>query len=56
MGDATEAVESTFGLMKPDYIAKLMVELVEDDKINGVARIVTIKKIKDFGPLKVAHM
>jgi hypothetical protein len=39
--------------MEPEYIAGKMVELVEDDGLNGVVRFVYSNKIFDSEPLKL---
>ncbi|KXN71380.1 NAD(P)-binding protein [Conidiobolus coronatus NRRL 28638] len=41
--DETEILESTIGLLEPPYIASKMLELVEDDKANGVVKWVELE-------------
>jgi hypothetical protein len=39
--------------MEPEYIAGIMIELVEDDGLNGVVRFVYVDKMFDAEPLKL---
>jgi hypothetical protein len=56
MGDNAQNIETSIGLMEPSYIAKKMIDMVEDDKLNGIVRFVAIKSDKDYKPLKVARI
>lgn len=49
--DMTEILEDNFGLMEPDYMASIMVHLVENNKLNGVVRFAGLEGCFDEKPL-----
>ncbi|KXN65961.1 hypothetical protein CONCODRAFT_135046, partial [Conidiobolus coronatus NRRL 28638] len=51
--DFAEHLGSRHGMMEPEYIAGKMIELVEDDGLNGVVRFVYVNKVFDAEPLKL---
>ncbi|KXN71381.1 NAD(P)-binding protein [Conidiobolus coronatus NRRL 28638] len=42
--DDTELIESTLGLLEPEYVAEKMLELIEDDTCNGVVKFVDVDR------------